>query len=207
MPRVNVDGRTMDYTEYSLHTGPVPLILLAEADEWWKPVAKLMPWDYFIAELAWTGDPDQVARDTLDFARAMRMPWLHIAGYGAGSRAALLAAAAAPDRVRSLSLIAPAEGVVSEERALPWQQVAGLATPTLILEPEGASDVIKAVDDRLLESLPNSQPELILDWRLPMSSDLAHRLGAAIVTHIVSAYLGTSPAGVTILRTDAKSAR
>ncbi len=207
MPRVNVDGRTMDYTEYSLHTGPVPLVLLAEADEWWKPVAKLMPWDYFAAELTWVGDPDQMARDTLDFARAMKMPWLHVAGYGAGARAALLAAAAAPDRVRSLSLIAPAEGVASGERALPWQRLAGLATPTLILEPEGASEMIRDMDDRLLETLPNSQPRLVLDWQLPMSADLAHRVSVAIVTHSVSAYQGTSPAGVTVLRTDPERAR
>lgn len=207
MPRVDVDGRSMEYTEYGLHTGPVPLILLAEASEWWKPLAKLMPWDYFVADLTWTGDPDQVAHDTLDFARAMKMPWLHVAGYGAGARAALLAAAAAPDRVRSLSLIAPAEGVASVERALPWQRLAGLATPTLILEPEGASDMIKAVDDRLLESLPNSQPHLVLDWQLPMNADLARRVAATMVTHMVNAYRGTSPTGVTVLRTDAESAR
>ena len=207
MARMSVDGRTLEYTEYDLHTGPVPLVLLAEGDEWWKAVARLMPWDYYAAELAWTGDPDQMARDALAFARGMKMNWLHIAGYGAGARAALMAAADAPQAVRSLTLIAPADGAEHIERALPWDQLAGLATPTLILEPVGASEAVKAVDDRLLDLLPNSRPQLVLDWALPMSDALAHRLATAMVTHTVNAYLGTSPTGVTVLRTDPQSAR
>lgn len=200
MPRVNVNGRTLEYTDYTLHSGPVPLVLLAESDQWWKPIAGLMPWDYFVAELTWTGDADQMARDALEFAQAMKMPWLHIAGYGAGARAALRAAVTDPQVVRSLTLIAPAEGADNIERALPWSHLNGLATPTLILEPEGASEAVRNVDDRLLELLPNSQPELVRDWQLPMPKDLAHRVGASIVRHMVNTYLGTSPTGLTVLR-------
>ena len=200
MPNLTVNGRRVDYSEFHLRTGPLPIMLLAEDREWWTPVGKLMPWDYYVISLAWSGDVELTATDGLGLAQAMGMPWTHMAGYGAGGRAALLAAIKSPQVVRSLTLIAPFEGAMSPENALPWDRLQGLETPTLILEPEGASAEAQRAVDRLLDTLPNSQPEFLRDWRAKLNDDMARRLGVAIVHQIETAYDGLTPVGVNILR-------
>ena len=200
MPNITVNGRRVDYTEYDLRVGPIPLILLAEDRDWWRSIARLIPWDYQLASLAWAGDMELTVNDTVGFAKVMGMPWIHLVGYAAGARAALRAAAKSPKTVRSLTLIAPFAGAQTIEEALPWDRLTKLATPTLILEPEGAEPEEQQAVDRLLDLLPNSRPDLVRGWRDSLNDDLARRLAIAIVNQVETAYDGTTPLGVSTLR-------
>ncbi|MCW5850895.1 MAG: hypothetical protein KIT87_12540 [Anaerolineae bacterium] len=200
MPNVTVNGRRLDYTEYDLRVGPIPLILLAEDRDWWKSLARLIPWDYQLASLAWSGDADLTANDTIGFAKVMGMPWVHLVGYGVGARTAVLAALKSPKTVRSLTLIAPFAGAQSLDDALPWDRLSRLVTPTLVLEPEGSAPEAQQAVDRLLDLLPNSRPDLVRGWRDSLNDDLARRLAIAIVNQVETAYDGTTPLGVSTLR-------
>ncbi len=201
MPYLNVNGRHVEYTEYHLRTGPVPLFLLASDRDFWNPVAKLMPWDYYVIAPVWSGDVGAAATDTLGFLQAMKMPWAHLVGYGDGAQAALLAAHRAPQSVRSITALAPFANGTKLSDALPWQRLSEIQTPTLLLEPDQSSAEERTVFDRLLEALPNGRPETVRDWQTKLSDDLARRLATTIVHQVETAYDGISPFGVSSLRT------
>jgi pimeloyl-ACP methyl ester carboxylesterase len=196
MPTIDLNGRRVEYTDYPLRDGPVPVIFLAESRDWWGPVAKLLPWDYGVRNFAWSGSVERMATDATMFGSAAKLPWMHLVGYGAGARAALRAAAERPETIRSIVAVAPLAGA-NAERDLPWDRLTGLTTPVLFLEPEGAGAEARAALDRLLEALPNSRPELLGGWSDEMNADLARRLANTIVTHIETAHDSISPRGVT----------
>lgn len=200
MPNLTVNGRRVDYTEYHLRTGPIPLLFLAEERDWWSPVANLMPWDYSVIAVQWSGDTDLTATNALGLAEALKMPWAHIVGFGAGARSALLAAARAPQRVRSITAVAPFANAMTPDAALPWERVTGLTTPILLLEPDNSTAEARAAFDRLLDLLPNGRPDLLRGWEGKLSDSLARRLAAAIVNQAETAYDATTPVGVSAIR-------
>lgn len=190
------DDRNVDYDEYHLRTGPVPILFLASERSFWAPVARLMPWDYYVATLAWSGSVDRMAQDVAGFAQAMKMPFAHLVGYGAGARAALLVALDNPKAVRSITALDPFAGATDYAAALPWTDLNGLTTPTLLLEVEGTAASAQAALDRLLSSLPNAAPELVREWNANLKGTLPRRLATRVVTQVETAYDGTTPMGV-----------
>lgn len=192
------DDRNVDYDEYHLRSGPVPILFLAPQRSFWAPVARLMPWDYYVATLAWSGSVERMAQDVAGFAQAMQMPFAHLVGYRAGARAALLLALDNPRAVRSITALDPLGDVSDPDTALPWADLAGLTTPTLLLELERTSPKAQAALDRLLSMLPNAAPELLRDWSDKMPPVLARRLATTVVTQVETAYDGTTPMGIAV---------
>ena len=194
MPNLYYEGRNVSYAQF--YTGPVPVLFLSRADAFWHKVAKLMPWDYYAAALTWPESEERLAENVFTFADGMKMKKLHLIGHGDGARAAIRAAIAQPERITSLTLLAPFAGARSLNEALPWSQVQGLRSPTLLLEPDIASQNMQVADDRLVNALVNVQPEIIREYREPVNDDLARRLASTIVLHLVRGYAGLSTRGV-----------
>ena len=194
MPNVYHEGRSVSYAQF--YTGPVPVLFLARADDFWHKVAKLMPWDYYSVALTWPDSEGRLAENVFTFADGMKMKKLHLVGHADGARAAIRAALSQPDRITSLTLLAPFAGARSLNDALPWQEIQGLKSPTLLLEPASASPNMQVADDRLVNSLVNVQPEIVKDYREPLNDDLARRLASTIVLHLVRGYAGLSTRGV-----------
>ena len=194
MPSIYYDGRSVSYAQF--FTGPVPVLFLSRADDFWHKVAKLMPWDYYAAALTWPDSEERLAENVFTFADGMKMKKLHLVGHGDGARAAIRAATAQPERITSLALLAPFAGARSLNEALPWQQVEGLRTPTLLLEPSNASQNMQIADDRLVNALVNVQPEILKDYREPINDELARRLAASLIVHLVRGYAGLGTRGV-----------
>ncbi len=194
MPSIYHEGKSVSYAQF--YTGPVPVLFMSRADDFWHKVAKLLPWDYYAAALTWPESEERLAENVFTFADGMKMKKLHLVGYGDGARAAIRAAIAQPDRITSLTLLAPFAGARSLNEALPWQQVQEVRTPIMLLEPDNASQNMQIADDRLVNTLVNVQPEIVKDYREPINDDMARRLASTIVLHLVRGYAGISTRGV-----------
>lgn len=149
---------------------------------WWRPVLDRLPPGYcaYAPDMRGCGDTDrpahgytipQLSADLLGFARALRLPALHLVGHSLGGAVALQFALDHADLVRTLTLVAPAPA-----EGLPVFRNASAASPWVLrlfdLERDASLNRLDAIY-RFLYTLDANRPLLrrALTRMAPMLTD------------------------------------
>lgn len=203
MPFVQIPGLNVHYEVAG--KGDVVIVLVHgnfASWRWWRPLLDRLPRGFtaYAPDLRGCGDTDrpasgytipQLADDLRAFTAALHLPAVHLVGHSLGGAVALQFALDQPDRVRTLTLVAPAPA-----DGLPLWRVPDSSPLLSLFDLRGASLAALDAVYRFWHSLDANRPALrqALKRLMPtlnydhafeqLVDDAAHMAPEAVVEHL-----------------------